>query len=80
MKGRGEGDGTRAWGKMLPGSWQGGVKGAVLEEPLGEGPTREEGAAVEEEWEKGEVEEAKGEGTEAASLGLSWEPGAGAES
>ena len=57
---------------MLPGSWHGGVKGAVLEEPLGEGPTREEGAAVEEDWEKGEVEEATGAGTEAASLGLSW--------
>ena len=56
------------------------MKGAALEEPLGEGPSREEGAAVEEEWEKGEVEEAKGEGTEAASLDLSWEPGAGAES
>ena len=52
-----------------------------MEEPLGEGPTREEGAAVE-EWEKGEVEETKGAGTEAASLGLSWsesrkEPGEG---
>ena len=45
--------------------------GAVLEEPLGEGLTKkEEGAVVEEDWEKGEVEEATGAGTEAESLGL----------
>ena len=42
-----------------------------MEEPHGEGlPTKEEGAAVEEDWEKGEVEEATGAGAEAASLGL----------